>query len=249
MRSDLRIVLFAHPRSGSSSLCRILDLHPEVRMLEEPFHEQFASWTPGAKNYRDHVVDAASLDAQLDEIFQSYNGLKVHDYQLPPALAVRLLQRPDCTIIFLRRRNLLQSVVSVQLALQTRLWKTWDMTEPLAEYYRDLAPLDLDDIQRHMVGLKEQMDFFAAALEQRPDGRAISLSYEELYFAPPAQREERLRALWHALGLDPLDPALAQQYLRPEQARLNSPATYALLPNADEIQRRCGSDETGWLYD
>jgi len=39
-----------------------------------------------------------------------------------------------------------------------------------------------------------------------------------------------------------------QYYLQPEAAKINSAATYALLPNANEIENVCGNDVTGRLY-
>ena len=50
-----KVLLFAHPRSGSSSLFQILDLHPKLRILEEPFNENYVKWKPGNKNYRDEI--------------------------------------------------------------------------------------------------------------------------------------------------------------------------------------------------
>ncbi len=35
----------------------------------------------------------------------------------------------------------------------------------------------------------------------------------------------------------------------PRVDKINSPETYALLPNAKIIDDRFGSDETGWLFD
>jgi hypothetical protein len=37
-------------------------------------------------------------------------------------------------------------------------------------------------------------------------------------------------------------------FLRPERSKLNSPETYRLLPNADEIEHECGSHITGHLF-
>jgi hypothetical protein len=49
--------------------------------------------------------------------------------------------------------------------------------------------------------------------------------------------------------MTPLKPESYQDYLRPETARINSAATYALLPNARDIQQLCGDEATGWLYE
>lgn len=249
MDANTKLILFAHPRSGSSSLYQILQLHPDIHLLEEPFNEHFASWNANNKNYRDLICDIPSLDAQLAEIFADYNGIKLLDYQLPDDLAVWLLQRQDCKIIFLRRRNLLQSVVSVLIAEQTQLWKIWDMTRPLEEYYRDLQPLDIADIQNRIADLKEHLDFLEQVVDARPHASAIKLIYEDLYFATTAARNAQIATIWDWLALAPLDPRQLQYYLQPETAKINSAATYAYLPNAWDIEQHCGNDLTGWLYE
>lgn len=249
MNPKVRLILFAHPRSGSSSLYQILQLHPELNILEEPFNENFTRWNANNKNYRELIHDIPSLDAQLEEIFTTYNGVKVLDYQLPDELAVHMLQRHDIKIIFLRRRNILQSVVSVLIAEQTHLWKKWDMTKPLDEYYRNLQPLDIHDIQRRVTELKHHLDFFESVIDARSDHAAIKLIYEDLYFSPAAQRDQQIVAIWNLLAIEPLEWERIQYYLRPEAIKINSPATYALLPNVHDIQRSCGNNATGWLYE
>jgi hypothetical protein len=249
MQAKPQVLLFAHPRSGSSSVYQILQLHPELNILEEPFNEGFTTWNPQAKNYRELVVDIPSLDAQISDILTTYNGIKMLDYQLPDPFAVHLLQRPDWVVIFLRRRNLLQAVVSVLIATQTRLWKTWDMHKPLEAYYQDLQPLSIPEIQQRVIYLKQHMDMLEAIVDRRPADTTIKLVYEDLYFAPAPQREAQIAAIWHMLKLDRLPPEPLQQYLQPEQAKVNSAATYALLPNAKEIHEQCGNDLTGWLYE
>src|SRR5688572_14229881 len=249
MSSNLRIILFAHPRSGSSSLYQILQLHPELNILEVPFNENFTHWNPDNKNYRDRIHDIPSLEAQLAEIFAAYNGVKMLDYQLPDELAIHLLQRRDCKIIFLRRKNLLQSIVSVLIAEQTQLWKKWEMTKPLENYYCNLHPLDVREIQRRVAELKQHLDFFEWVIDALPDDKPIKLTYEDLYFSPPAQRDVQIAAMWNFLGVIPLESEQLQYYLQPEAVKINSAATYALVPNAHDIQRSCGNDVTGWLYE
>lgn len=117
-----RLIFFAHPRSGSSSLYEILQSHPVLNIVEEPFNENFTRWDAANRNYLERVHDIPSLDAQVEEIFADHNGIKVLDDQLPADLAAHLLRCDDCKVLFLWRRNLLQTVVSVLLAEQTRLY-------------------------------------------------------------------------------------------------------------------------------
>jgi hypothetical protein len=249
MEPNQRLILFAHPRSGSSSLYQILQLHPALNILEEPFNESFNSWQPNLPNYLQRVHDIPSLDAVLAEIFTAYNGIKVLNYQLPDELGVHLLLRPDCIILFLQRRNLLQAVVSALIAKQTNVWQKWDMTKPLEDYYGGLAALNVEDVRQTVQAMKAQLDYFEAIVDARPDRSMIKLVYEALYFAPPAQREAQIATIWRRLELTPLDPAQIRYYLEPESVKINSAATYTWLPNAQEIQERCGSDVTGWLFE
>ena len=249
MNPNIRVIFFAHPRSGSSSLYQILQLHPELNILEEPFNQNFTRWNSNNKNYRELVHDIPSLDLQVAEIFTNFNGIKILDYQLPADLAVHVLQHRDYKIIFLRRKNLLQSVVSVLLAEQTHLWKRWEMIKPLDEYYRDILPLDIQDIQQRVRDLKQDLDFFKSIIDMRTRDDVVKLAYEDLYFSEISQQNQQIDAIWSLLNIVPLELEQYQYYLRPEAVRLNSAATYALLPNAREIQASCGNDVTGWLFE
>jgi hypothetical protein len=64
------------------------------------------------------------------EIFTAYNG---KNFIISFLIARPFASTPDYKIIFLRRRNILQAVVSVLIAKQTDLWKRWELTQPLEE--------------------------------------------------------------------------------------------------------------------
>jgi hypothetical protein len=49
MDSKLKLVLFAHARSGSSTLYRILQSHPALHIVEEPFNRHYQEWNPGER--------------------------------------------------------------------------------------------------------------------------------------------------------------------------------------------------------
>ena len=248
MNPNIRLILFAHPRSGSTSLYEILQLHPELNILEEPFNENFTRWDSNNKNYRELIYHIPSLDVQVEEIFTAYNGIKMLDYQLPDNLVIHLLRNPGYKVIFLRRRNLLQAIVSVLIAKQTEVWKKWETMKPLEVYYQDLHPLDLQDVQRRVIALKDHLDFCESVIDARPKDTAIKLIYEELYFSERPRQYQLVTAIWDLLKIPPLEWEQYQYYLRPEEVKINSAATYTLLPNAREIESCCGNDMTGWLF-
>lgn len=245
----LRLVLFGHTRSGSTSLSRMLAAHPRLRILEEPFNEGFADSHPGERDYLSLIRDVPSLDEQLAHIFATHNGIKVLDYQVEESLYAHMLARPDLTILFLRRRNALQACVSAFMAGQTGLWHRWDADRPLTDYYGALQPLPIDQIALYLRIGKHDMDLFESVVTNRPAGTWLKLVYEDLYLGPPEQRAAQVMRIWDFLGLDPLPPEVTQRYLDPAEAKLNSAETYRRVPNAQEINARLGSDETGWLFD
>jgi hypothetical protein len=58
-----------------------------------------------------------------------------------------------------------------------------------------------------------------------------------------------LRPVFEMLGLSMPQTAELDRLLYPAISKLNSEATYRLVSNADEIERRLGSDRTGWLFE
>jgi LPS sulfotransferase NodH len=244
---SLRLVLAAHARSGSNSLVEILNLAPDVSMLNEPFNENFTRWSPENPNYRDRVVDTTSLDAVMNEIFASWTGIKTLGYQLDLCLLEHLVLRPDVHVVFLRRRNLLETVVSNLIALQTNLWKTWDATGPIEDRYRALDALPIEDVRVMLRWTRERLDETEAILDQRTDGRAFKVVYEDLYLATSSSQHALLRQLWAFLDLTPPTDERLNYYLDPASVQMAAAATYGRLPNAAAINDACGSDEAGWL--
>jgi hypothetical protein len=122
MGEDERLVLLAWPRSGSSSLWQILRAHPDLQLLsDEPFNESFTEWSPGNPDYLAKIRDIESLDLVLGELFGSYRGIKVLSYQLDEEQLAHLVLRRNIRIIYISRRNLLQTAISDRIAKQTKI--------------------------------------------------------------------------------------------------------------------------------
>jgi hypothetical protein len=251
MKLDERLILLAWPRSGSSSLWEILRAHPDLELLpDEPFNEGFADWSPGNPDYLARIHDIESLDTVLAELFECYRGIKVLSYQLDEELLRHLILRPGLRIIFISRRNLLQTAVSDRIAKQTKLWNRWDANpeQPLEQYYDSLEPLDLDDLRSYVRELAPHLHWIECVLNLRKDGHTLQLRYEDLYFATPEAQRARLSAVWSFLELTPLSAPEVDYYLDPQTAKLGGRETYGRLPNAAVIDAALGADETGWLF-
>ena len=250
MNPEERLVLLAWPRSGSSSLWRMLQAHPGLDLMpDEPFNESFADWAPGNPDYLARVQDIATLDDVLAVLFQRYRGIKVLSYQLDDDQLRHLVRRPDLWIVYISRRNLLQTAVSDRIAKQTRLWNRWDADpgKPFERYYDNLEPLDVEDLRAYVRDLADHLRWVDELLRGRADGRVFRLRYEDLYLSDPGTQRDLLESMWSFLEVTPLAADAVGRYLDPRVASLGGPATYRRLPNAAEIDAALGSAETGRL--
>lgn len=247
MSGGPKLVVVAHPRSGSNALVGILRCHPAITLLNEPFNEDFSSWLPANPDYLSQVSDVASLDQVVDGILAGHSGFKLHTYQLEMSLLAHLLTRPDLHVVFLRRRNLLEAVVSSFIAEQTGLWSAWDRDQDPEAYYNDLAPVPLDDLRELLGQTREDLGEVAAILRSRADGRALELFYEDLFLADRDTRWRLVGSLWAHLGLAPCAGPRVGGFLENASFRMGGPSTYGRLPNLAEIEAALGNDETGHI--
>ena len=99
-----RFVIFSHARTGSTTLERLLDTHPDIRCCSEPFNP--------ANARRGNAYHAEMTEGEfagcVEDIFKAYNGIK----HLLGAVRFEhnryLILNPDYRILFLHRRNFLK---------------------------------------------------------------------------------------------------------------------------------------------
>lgn len=260
MAQASKIVLLSDPRTGSTGVYQILTRHPAIDLLEEPFNENYVRWAPGNEDYRAPVRDISSLDATVDRIFSGYDGFKLQGYQLyddevgglpcdlSDDLMGHLLRRPDVRVVFLSRLNILQSVVSNLIAGQTGVWQPWDLPAPIAEVYSSLEALDQDDVRRRVRWLADHVARCEVILAEFDGSKSHRIIYERLYLSDPGEQAVQLQQLWAFLGVPPLAFSEVESILDPT-VRLNSRTTYDFVPNIAEINKGCGSDDFGWLFE
>lgn len=250
MDTNQKVIIFAHPRSGSTSLYKILNTHPRLNLALEPLHGDYGKWHPDEKNYIDFIGDIPSLDAALEELFYKYNGMKVLSYQLPEAVYQHLLYRPDCKVIFLWRANYLKSVVSVLIAEQTHVWQKGDLNKTPGAYER-LEPLrteGIDGIESRIKGMREGIEHWDNIISQKPEGSYFKVTYEDLYCEGVERGVARVKDIFKFLGLKTPETDQFIKFLEPENERINTAETYLAVPNIREINDRFGSKNNGYLF-
>ncbi len=249
---DAKIIIFSLPRSGSTTLASILECDPGIRFAYEPFN-------PGQmrrRNCAEGLRDEASIGAALDGIWRTYDGIKHvwdHGIDLPECRLVDryLLVQPRTKVIFLNRRNILRRLVSVAISTQTG---SWSFTTAARERLRTAALQALDvgainfELQKERAAIADYRTLLADSRRE-----FIEWWYEDL-FADGRSLDEQLQKLtelFSFLGLASFDVRTSpnvRSLLNPLNGRLNSTETYARIPNASEVERQLGSDETGWLF-
>jgi LPS sulfotransferase NodH len=246
-------LIFSLKRSGSTTLMRLLNALPGMRCMREPFNAN----NYGSR-YHDRVADAESLSDVLREIWTTHDGIK-HVWESDgwpfrrPELNARLVLEPGQRVVFLRRRNVLQRIVSLQISEQANVWSAIPHLDRERLSAFEFAPLNADVVRRHVESESALLD----GLRDRMIESGVPFMeawYEDLYDAQlaPATRRSRADAIVRFLGREPAgDPAaLAKidRLLDPLVTRLNSEESYARIPRIAEIEAACGANETGWLF-
>mgnify|MGYP001583562973 CR=1 FL=1 len=229
-----KFIIFATARTGSTSLARVLGESPDVKMAIEPFHDGFSKWNPEEKDYSKFIVDPKTMDEALDDLFSRYNAIKVLDYQLEPDIYYSMFKRKDFKILFLRRKNIAQSVLSNLVAEQTSEWHKQNNTE----IYINLKPIDLDKMAEMIEYITELNSKYAKFLEENKKGDYLQLYYEELYSDSLEQNTSNLKVICDFLDISLPSEDAIKKYMLPSEAKINYLDIYKNVPNYKEIEKR-----------
>ena len=234
-------------RCGSTTLVRALERHPDVRILNEPFNSNFTTHRPGSRDYLALAADERSIDEQLDHMFAEHDGVKTLGYQIPWELSAHMLRNAERRVIFVKRLNVLQTVVSGLISQQTGIWHSWDLPNGVLDP-SPLEPLSIDFVRGGVADVAEEIAYFDDVITSRT-APTLVLTYDELYSGTRDDRRRTLERTFDFIGVEPPPPNETDELLDPAQTRLNSSATYLRVPNARELDEELGNDETGWLFE
>jgi hypothetical protein len=253
-------IIVSLSRCGSTTIHRALNSHSEIDCLFEPDFAN-ADW------------DEQHVKAELGQIRLKYSGIKhvwdpsgfpfvgTHtssitemdfNYGRVLALNVSLLSVPDKKVLFLRRRNQLERILSDLLGQQTELWgpvlPDGQIVRGLDESrkYRDeikaksIQPVNIKVIEWYLDHVTVMED---ALRNSVPDDECLDLFYEDL-FGFDVSLGSRLacyQSILDFLGF-PTDPSywdrpMVEALLHPK-AKLNNSSTLGLIPNLKEVQQR-----------
>ena len=248
-----RFVISSLPRCGSTSLAELLSAHKNIKCLVEPFHP---------KRYRGRYHELArnerALDSTLRLIWNNWNGIK-HVWQpngwpfLDRAhLNDSILLNSD-RVILLTRQNLLRRFISNYISQNTDYWIG---TRSEFQVRLDRTRMPRLDPRRTREQINEDRDAQQRILRflQSSQVPFLNLHYEQLFRtdATSAERLGMTNSILRFLGYDLIQlETFTADYASFYDATLRQWGTtevYSRIPNIEEIERDCGSDETGWLF-
>lgn len=248
------VLIFSLPRCGSTTLMRVLDCHRDVHCASEPFNDDSPPFTELVR-----AEDAPSLGAKLEAIRAEYDCIKhvwhPSGWPFPKRsdLNRALLLRSDHRVVLLNRRNILRRIVSNQMSMQTRLWSL----------RRDGDRDSISDFEFQEISVKavkwqlcRERKLIKAHRRDLTKCKIVFLDlwYEDL-FDPALTAEDRhqvIRRVLDFMGRDTSPEAMdldeADRLLDPSSTKMNARDTYLRVPNIHEIEKRFGSNKTGWLF-
>lgn len=251
-RHRIGFLILSLPRTGSTSLTRLLNCHQRVHCLIEPFHPK----RYGGRFYT--LAREASLEAALRLISIRWNGMK-HVWEASgwpfidrPALNEELVIGSK-RVIYLVRRNLLRRFVSNYICRHTEYW-----IGVREEFYARLKQIQLGPLDPALLHAQIRRD--RDAVEQRlsfieNQGIHVKCLYYEDFYRAGASSQERLDVVNSLFAFLQFEPITLEYFIRNcEQhfsAAINqwaSPEVYRRIPAIEQIENEVGSDETGWLF-
>lgn len=226
-----KFVIFASPRTGSTSLAKVLAESIDVKMVIEPFHENYSIWNPGEPNYHKIITSPETMNQALNEIFGKFSAIKVLDYQFPQDIYEALLSRKELKILFLRRKNLLDGAISTAVAHQTSQWhKQDDQT-----VYGNLKPIDVQEIKDWMENVSKMNKTYDKFLKENRTGDYLELFYEDLYSDNFDNNKQNLQQICSFLDISMPSDEEINKYMTPSEAKINYQDIYRKIPNYEEL--------------
>jgi LPS sulfotransferase NodH len=251
-RAPVAFVVLTSPRSGSGWLIDTLSSHPDVVAYAELFHlerrtapdygasdipyfevylESVSWWTRRARLYHQaaflrrvyaarHGVRAVGFKLMVDQA-QAHRGL------------LELLSLRRTRVVHLTRANLLEALISWQVARETGIYHPRRGETPL----RMAVSLDVERL-RAWLERDELTVVRARGRLERLHLPRLEVSYEELV----AHREESLARVLGFLGVEPrVDP------LDSQLVRASTSCHLELVDNADEVRAVLTGTRFEWM--
>jgi hypothetical protein len=247
----IRFIILSLGRSGSTSLASLINaLYPGSVMLE-PFNSSLYNG-----HYHKLAYDRGIADS-LYAIGAKHRGVKhvlsPNGWPFPkePQFNLNILSAPGIRFLLLVRNNLLQRIVSNEMAKSSQLWRISSIDESKRLAANKFPCIDLSLIERRLVKDRVFVDATRQALSFNQNSKWFEVSFESLFSneTEDASKISTLHSLLNFLELTPQGKTDGEllYLLRKDSIGVSSRAYHA-VPNILEIESKFGSPVTGFLF-
>jgi tetratricopeptide (TPR) repeat protein len=278
MKNSPEFILLAQARTGSSTLAKLLNVHPDIKCYHEPFNPTHgiafnAKYLEGKDDQietpQSHAENPVKTTDKLsdpyqhwvykysnnifrnlvNEIYQDYNGIKHLPNSVTNEQNKILLDKNSRKILLLTRKNKLQQVMSLLISMRSKQWNN----NRQALFSKNYQEITIKKVKYTLEYLKEEELFLRKLLaDQRIE--YMEIIYENIYGNSDEIKDktEYINYVFSYLGFQIVceDKKLEDisKLLNPRQQKLNSEETYKLIPSIFRIEYKLGSDENGYLF-
>jgi LPS sulfotransferase NodH len=258
-------IIFAHARSGSISLKKALEAHPEINILGEPFNKDYflRKYKESPREINNLLIrfknggELKSFNEVLDAIKKNYQGFKHLWGAFNKTHNEHLLSKKNPKIIFLSRNNLLKSRISFRIALTTQIWTTKNKL-PVNECKKitlnyKFEPIIVNELKKGLQELNDSKKYYKQFLTKNKIP-FFEITYEELYGPKISidKKVKKIQEIFEFLGYERInDPKILEKIkgiLDYKKRKMNDFETYMKIPNILEIEDKLGNKETGYLF-
>lgn len=237
-RTRMRYILHSLPRTGSTTLARVLNCHPDLSCAIEPFHPRrydgfFNQLAMEEGSIESAVAMIARRWAGLKHVFDASNGWPFNNH---PAMNDRLLFMAD-KVILLKRRDGVSRYLSDHIARHLGFW-IGSREEFLSRLQRVQVPvLDPIEVRRKIESDMETMEIRDRLVESAGI-EAQTIWYEDLFRNDGYLDREDLNQITSFLGVPPFtDYEFATEVLAASEPLVYRWASsYTAIANYDEIK-------------
>lgn len=242
------------PRTGSTTLARLLNCHPEIKCLVEPFHPRRYDG-----QFHAMALQASSVEPALNLIWHRWNGIKhvwdaFRSWPFPenPKLNDGIIREAG-HVILLERRNLLRRYVSGMISMQLDFWiGTQQQFRARLEnaQLKELNPANvLRELKKDRAAAEQRLKFV-----QSEGVPSMHLFYEDLFEVgiTTQQQFETMSSILRFLGFSEVSESAFRNEWVPlldrDTYQWASADVYRMIPGIEDLEREIASDEVGWLF-
>lgn len=236
---EKKFIVVSQPRSGSTYFCnQVLRTNPDVWCFDSLFSQD----KPNAIKYLEKIglqkysgLDIGRyLDTHYEKAFRRYGkyliGFKLFKEDIDIESYDYLLTCGDFKIILLHRKNVLKSVISLEIAIITGQWNPRDKS------YFEPFDLNIEQCRNRIESYKRSIKYTKDILDKNCINY-FEIEYNEIF------NIDKVNNLFRFLGTNIITSM-------PDWGiPLNSPSRYRLINNISEVEELLGSKENGYLFE